>query len=133
MGQDQIPAWLEAAAAIVVFLIGGGTIGPWLARRFRQGQHAEMAQTFATLKELNGMGERFKVIEGAQVRHELRLGDVEDKVATLEVQQANHWERIAERMAETAKTLERVTDKVDSISTKQATLEGEMASRRRSQ
>jgi hypothetical protein len=55
---DIIPTWAEPVIAIVVFLVGGGTIGPWVAKRFRAGQQAELetllAARFATISDING-------------------------------------------------------------------------------
>lgn len=53
-----LPPWADTVLALLAFVIGGGTIGPWVAKRFRAGQQAELetllATKFATVAEFNG-------------------------------------------------------------------------------
>lgn len=58
----MIPAWLEAVLAVAAATGLMGMIGPWLSRRFRAGQQAEMeealATRFATRDDVNRLGEK---------------------------------------------------------------------------
>lgn len=67
--------------------------------------------------------ERFADIErkverntGLFVALDDRVGDLEEKVGVLEERQAQHWGRISEQMAQTAKTIENVTERLERIS-----------------
>lgn len=108
---DLLPAWAEPVIAIAVFLIGGGTIGPWLAKRFRAGQHAELeallSQKFSTIAEMNGFRgsvlARLDEMENRQ-KATIRLAELAvenadnalDAAKRIEVVQNSWQERIAE-------------------------------------
>jgi hypothetical protein len=108
---DFLPTWAEPVVAIAVFLIGGGTIGPWLAKRFRAGQHAELetllSQKFATISEMNGFRgsvlARLDEMENRQ-KATLRLAEMAvenadnalDAAKRIETIQESWQERIAE-------------------------------------
>jgi len=126
-----LPAWAQALAAVAVFVIGGGTIGPWLASRVRSGQLAEqkkeMAKDFATSDDLNGLRLSLEAqvtvaradAEKANAASRLAVTNAENALQTaqrIDTESKFRWESIAKEMAETARTLERVTERVQGIS-----------------
>jgi hypothetical protein len=117
---DGLPAWMEVATGLFVFLVGGGTIGPWLTKRLRAGQQAEteavLRQKFATLDELNGIGRKLGAYETMWVQHNDRLDDLQDRTLKLETISEQRWERVTEQMQEVARTLNVVMKQVRSVS-----------------
>lgn len=88
---------------------------------------------FATREDCNGIGARVTAAMDLYVRLEDRTGAMEEAVVGLKTKSEAQWERISERMAETAKTLERVTMQLESVSREQARMDGERSSERRQQ
>jgi len=142
---EGVPRWAEAIGAVILFLFGGGYFGPIIARRFRAGQRselvAELKHEFAPLADLNGLRvavhgditDLREQVEATRHMAQLAVGNADtalDKVREMEMRITNQWERITERMAETAKTLERVTERVEKLAIKQAVMEGRDGGRR---
>jgi hypothetical protein len=72
--------------------------------------------TSASTKDVDGLGGKVVALEGLFVRADDRWGEVESRVQALEIKSQHEWKRISEQMAQTAKTLEKATDKLSSIS-----------------
>lgn len=96
-----------AVWALAIAIVGSGTIGRWLASRFRAGQNEELGKTFATLKELNEWGGKVmgihRVAELANEQAEAALAAAtraETRIDYLERQILPRLDKMTERLAE---------------------------------
>lgn len=134
----NLPPTLQLLLTIAGALGLTGMIGPWVVRQFRRGAYAELedalSKKFSTLETFNAFRRAVKQEvqelrtfgEATRSMAELandQAGTALDKVREVELRIAHQWERITERMENTAATLERVTDKVERMALEQARLE----------
>lgn len=137
----DMPPLAQAALALLAFVIGGGTIGPWIVKRFQLGSRAELEmaleQRFATLAAHERLAEDLNHVSG-KVDGVRRIAEIatENAEAALaraervEERQADQWERITERLADTARVLDNVTKRVEAVALEQARTEGMLRNRR---
>jgi len=94
----ELPAWVSVLATFLAFVIGGGTVGPWLASKVKTANVAEMEKAlspkFAQVHEVNGL-----------------RGAMEDRIAKCcdRAEQAISGARLAQEVAEKALDLAQET------------------------
>jgi hypothetical protein len=114
--------WIKILVATLVGgLLGGGSVAGLLLGALE----TRLRNVFTTRSETNGLGGRVAAVEGLCLRLEERIGALETKMEKLYLQHDHEARRIAERLAETARTLERVAERVERLDRNQARLEGE--------
>lgn len=132
---EGLPPWIEVVVSLVVFFVGGGTVGPWLTKYLRAGQQAEteaiLKQKFASLDDANGIGRKLSAMETLYVQHTDRIDDIQDRILKLETITQERWERISQQMQETANALSRVMEQVRQVSDAQIRLSTLIEERRR--
>lgn len=138
---EALPPFYQATFALLAFVIGGGTIGPWLVKRFKLGGRAEMEKEleskFVTLPVFQKLASDVDKI-GGKITGVQRVAEIATENAEaalthaeqLERRQSDQWERITERLSETARVLDRVSTRVEAVALEQARTEGQLRGRR---
>jgi hypothetical protein len=76
-----------------------------------------LRRTFATRQDLNGLGDRLNALQSLYLQVREAADEARDRTVSVQAEQKYQWERITEQVI---KPLERITEKLESVSEVQA-------------
>lgn len=110
---------------VLKLLAAGGVGAATIAAILYSAAENRLRSTFATRKDLDGVGGKVDGWSGLYTRFDSRVDEHERRIQELEITNRHEWKRISEQIESTANTLERVTSELREVSTQQIQLMAE--------